>query len=78
MPAVNRAHKQAVAALDSTHRNRLRSRKARGADDRFGVLAYEGVGSSCLVARTVNRKPEHAKNYRGRFIRNNCSLVISK
>jgi hypothetical protein len=29
------------------------SGKARGADTRFGVLAYEGVGPSCLAARAV-------------------------
>jgi hypothetical protein len=78
MPAVNRAHKQAFVDRYSAQRNLIRSRKASGADDRFGVLAYEGVGSSCLAARTVDRKPANAESYRGRFIRNNCSLVISK
>jgi hypothetical protein len=78
MPAVNRAHKQAAAARNSTQRNPIRSRKAREADDRFGVLAYEGVGPSCPAARAVPGKPANAKNYRGRFIRNSCSLVISK
>jgi hypothetical protein len=51
MPAVKRAHKQVLAVRDSTHRDPIRSGKARGADDRFGVLAYEGVGPSRLAAR---------------------------
>ncbi len=49
----------------------MSSRKARGADDRFGVLAYKGVGPSRLVARSKLSMTKAKPTYRGRFIRNN-------
>jgi hypothetical protein len=53
MPAAKRARKQACLNRHATPRNPIRSGKARGADDRFGVLAYEGVDPLRFAARAA-------------------------
>jgi hypothetical protein len=52
MPAANQACRHGFfVGFNAPHNNPIRSGKARGADDRFGVPAYEGVGPLRLAAR---------------------------
>jgi hypothetical protein len=51
MPAAKQAHKQALVNLKTMQSKHTCGGKARGAYDRFGVPAYEGVGPSRFAAR---------------------------